>query len=322
MNLITLWNKFWFSESPYFDLAFIRIIIVAFSLYYLFSYTFNAIEHSLGFANIIYSPIPMLKMFMLPFGWGARPEAWLVYPVFWITVLAGLLALIGLLTNLSLFLFALGNIFMQAFIYSFGDPHHPDAIMNVTLLAFSLAPCGKVLSVDYMLKQVLHKNAAPRVSVLDYKGIYAGWPIKMMQIFFALMYLSAISSKMVGGGVEWANGYTLQYHLLSDSVRKGVNPLGEFFAQFHYFVLVLQWVVLFFQATFFLSIFYPLLRWIYLPIGLCFHFGIYLTLHAWFPQWILLYILFIPWSMAFKKIAGYQVSVPVRSAVTSSTDSI
>jgi hypothetical protein len=319
MNIKAGWNRFFFSESSYFDLAFIRLIIVTFSLYWLFDYSFSHIVTAQALNAHFFSPIPVLNIFLLPlYGWGAMPPESFVLSVFWLTVFVGVLALVGVLTNVSMMLFALGNIFLQAYIYSFGDPHHREAIMNVTLLMFALAPCGKVLSVDCYLRQRRRRGSVSLSgeALLDYKGPYAGWPIKMMQCFFALMYLSAVSSKMSVSGLGWANGYTLQYYLAMDHFRKGGIELGLWVSQFHYFILALQWVVLLFQATFLLIIFFPKLRWIYLPIGLMFHTGIHLTMHASFPQWILLYALFVPWSAGFTWVANATVFTRTHSLET------
>ena len=64
----------------------------------------------------------------------------------------------------------------------------------------------------------------------------------------------------------------------------------------------MQNVVVFFQATFALPVIFPKLRWVYVPVGLSFHIGIYLTLGADFFQWIVLYAVFLPWSGIFKLI--------------------
>ena len=310
MMSLSPWNKYWFTPSPYFDLAIVRVLAVAFQLYILLSY-FGGVLGALQLPDSIYLPLPALKIFMLPWGWGARPDEAMVLTIFWSTIVAGILALIGLLTNVSLFCFAMGCIFLKAFEYSFGEQHHPEAIMMVALVVFSFSPCGKVLSVDSFLKK-LRKRATSEVQLLQYKGEYAGWPIKLMQCFFALMYISAIQSKLTHGGLDWVNGFTLQYYLVQDGIR-GDSPLALWVSQFHYPVYFLQIFVLSFQATFFLIIFFPKLRWIYLPIGLVFHIGIYLTLKAPFPQWIVLYALFVPWAQGLKWLNSYPVAADLRS---------
>lgn len=318
MKIQDAWNQFFFSSAPYFDLAFIRLIIVMFSLYSLFDHSFTSLDMVYGLPDQMYSPIPTLKVLLLPFyGWGSMPPESFIYTVFWLTVATGVLALIGFLTNISMMLFALGNMLLQAFNYSFGELHHREAIMAITLLMFALAPCGKVLSVDFLWGQRRRGGggSTPNEALLSWTGTYAGWPIKMMQCFFAMMYLSAVTSKMSASGLDWANGYTLQYYLAMDNYRHGGIPLGLWLSQFHYFILALQWVVLLFQSTFFLIIFFPKLRWVYLPIGLMFHTGIFLAMHAPFPHWILLYSLFVPWSALFKWVADVKIYTTVENSV-------
>lgn len=304
MSPLHPWNKFWFTSAPYFDLAFIRLLIVGLQLFLLLS-GFDFIMKAVGFSADIYNPLPVLKMLMVPWGWGARPDHLMVVTVFWVTVVAGVMAFIGLLTNFSLFIFAVGNIFLEAFVYSFGEQHHPSALMMITLLVFSFGPCGKVLSVDSLIKGLKQKFNY-HVNLIKYGSQYAGWPIKLMQITFSLIYLSACLSKLTTGGIDWANGFTLQFFLVQDGLRWD-SGLALWLAQFHYFIFFAQIVVYVFQSTFFLIIFFPKLKWIYLPLGLLFHIGIYLTLKAPFPQWILLYALFIPWSQVFQWVASSVV---------------
>lgn len=307
MSLTKSWNKFWFSPAPYFDLAFLRILFTSLQVFVLLNHSFDKIQYTLTLPPETYLPLPAVKVLLLPFGlgWGAMPDAALMHGVYLATLLTGFLSLVGLLTNISLFVFFLGNVLLQAFIYSFGDSHHPEAIMMIALLALALGPCGKVLSLDYLVFH-RHQPAAPTEALLDVGSRFAGWPVRLLQCFFPLMYLSAVTSKLATGGLDWANGYTLQYYLIQDGMRRG-SELGMYLSQFHHLILGLQYVVLIFQATFFLVVFYPRLRWIYLPLGLCFHIGIYLTLRAPFPQWIALYAIYIPWSTLFRWLADQRL---------------
>lgn len=299
------WKNFWFPEAPYFDLAFVRILAVAMQCFLLLSIKFDYLHYTFRLPVELFRPLPALQIFMLPWGWDAPPDQSVVLTVFWLTFAFGLLALIGFLTNISLFLLALGSLFLQAFLYSFGDSHHPDAVMAIALLAFSLAPSGRVLSVDSWLRE-RRSDGAATVSLLDYSGRYAHWPLKLVQCFFALMYLSAVSSKLVVGGADWANGYTLQFYLIQDYFRRG-SELGLLLSEHHYVAMTLQIAALIFQATFFLVVFFPRLRWIFVPIGLSFHLGIYFALGAAFPQWIVLYSVFIPWAEIVRRLAVKQV---------------
>lgn len=292
---------FLFREGSYFDLGILRIIAVATSLLILLIITGPYLQTPLSFPNEIFMPLPALKILMLPFGWGARPDPWLVHSIYWVTFASGITALVGFRTNISLLIFAIGNIFITAFIYSFSDLHHREAVMAVMLLALALSPCGRVLSVDARMgKGVNGLVDSPTASSTH--SPFAYWPILLLQIFFSLMYLSAVIWKHKSG-FGWTNGFTLQAYLVQDGIRKD-SPLALWLSQFHYFIYALQLVVVAFQATFFLIIFFPKLRWIYIPLGLVFHIGILLTLTAPFYHWIALYFGFIPWSNLREILAG------------------
>lgn len=310
MNKLTAaWKNFWFPEAPYFDLAVVRIMAVGLQCFLMLSSKFNSLHYVLGLPANLFQPLPALKIFMLPWGWASQPDPSVVLAIFWLTFAVGLLALVGVLTNITLFLFAIGSIFIQAFIYSFGDSHHPDAVMAIALLAFSLAPAGRVLSVDSWLRK-RRSTEGRSVPLLEYTGRDAYWPLRLIQCFFGLMYLSAFLSKLLIGGLNWANGYTLQFYLIQDYLRWG-SEFGLMMSQHHYVDMALQIVALIFQATFFLAVFFPRLRWLYVPVGLCFHLGIYFTLRAYFPQWIVLYSVFIPWTAIMRLLANEKVPQPV-----------
>lgn len=296
------WNDYWFRPQPYADLAMVRIITVLTQLAILLPigpFTPKGVlvnlERMALLPDGVYSPIIALKLFMLPFGLDARPSFEVMTAVYYGTLFVGVLALIGLATRLSMMAFALGNIFMVAFIYSFYDFHHTEAPLFIALLLLALSPVGHALSVDAALRR---RNGQP----VEAEGPMAGWAIRAIQWLFVLIYLSAVLSKLVfNGGLDWLNGYTLQYVLIQDSLRKG-TLLGLWFSQYHLLILISQYLVVIFQATFALAVLFPRLLWIYVPLGLGFHIGNIFLLNAPFPQWIALYAVFIPWRRLFQLV--------------------
>lgn len=309
MNVKTAWNRFWFADAPYFDLALLRIIAVGFHVFFLLAYQFEVLPYSLSLPASQYEPLYLLKAFVWPWGFATPPGAQIVYGLFWATVLFGFSALIGFLTNITMFCFAIGSLLLTAFIFSFGDYHHPEAVLLIGLLVISLGPCGRVMSVDNLLRR--HRGTRLiRVPLLEAKSPYAGWPIKLIQCLYPLMYLSAAVAKLAYNRytLDWANGYTLQYYFIQDHIRKGI-PLAMWASQFHYFIWFGQIVVLTFQLTYFLVVPFARLRWIYLPLGAMFHIGNYLILKAPFPQWVALLAVYIPWAVAFQRLASKQVTL-------------
>jgi hypothetical protein len=309
------WHGYWFAPAPYVDLAVLRVTAVALQLFWMtiFLSAPDLIGERAALADEYFQPLPLLNLLNLPFGWGFRPDAAAVEIVYRVGVAAGLTSLVGLFTNLSLIVFTFCCVYVQAYVYSFGDFHHPEAVMMIALAVLAISPCGRVLSADWLLRR---RQAEDLADVLDVRGRFAGWPIRVIQWFFVLMYLSAITMKIgsaAGGGLEWANGFTLQYYLLQDGLRWD-SPLALWLAQHHTLVYLLQNGVVLFQATFVLAVLFPKLRWIYVPAGLAMHTGIYLTMTSPFFQWIALYAVFIPWATLGKRLLSSRLPAEEASA--------
>lgn len=308
------WNRYWFRPRPYVDLAMVRIIAVATQLFIMLTFYASSgsslLAHLEALARLpdeLYLPITALRVFLLPFGWDARPPIELLTIVYFATVVTGLLALIGLFTRPSLLAFAAGNIFLIAYTYSYGDFHHPEAPLFIALAVLAFGPSGHALSVDAVLRRQRGRSSASEDAI-------AGWPIRLIQWMFVLIYLSAVLSKIVfEGGLEWLNGFTLQYYMINDSLRKETF-LGLWLSQHHLLVMISQYIVVIFQTTFVLAVIFPKLRWIYVPLGLGFHVGNIVFLNAVFLEWIALYSVFIPWRRVFDLVLKRGAMVDATTA--------
>jgi hypothetical protein len=224
--------------------------------------------------------------------------------VFWLTLAAGFLALIGLMTNPSLILFAAGNLLMVSFYYSFGDYHHPEAILLIALIILAFSPAGGVLSLDAVLKRQKPEPGTKKeisMDILEKRSRLAAWPLLLIQWMYVLIYTSAAISKLAKGGLDWMNGYTLQYFMFRDALRWD-SDLGMLIASSFFLSLVLSWFAILFESTFFLVIPFPKLALVYVPMGIAMHTAIYLTQRAPFPQFIVLYAVFVPWASIFKTL--------------------
>jgi hypothetical protein len=293
------WRRYWFAPAPCLDLAIVRVIAVATQLFWMMFYTVQLqdLEMRAALPEETWQPLIVLNVLNLPWGWEFRPSIDVLRIVYYVAIASGALSLVGILTNLSLVVFAVTCVYVQAFVYSFGDFHHPEAVMMVALSVLAISPSGRVLSVDAWLRR--RRKGEGGVGDLEQTSAFAGWPLKLLQWFFVLMYASAVWSKLGTSGFDWANGFTLQYYLARDGLRWD-SPLAYWLSQHHTLILFSQYGVLLFQATFALAVIFPKLRWIYVPAGFCMHIGIYLTLTAPFFQWIALYAVFIPWAEALR----------------------
>jgi predicted DCC family thiol-disulfide oxidoreductase YuxK len=296
--VLRIWNSYWFRAAPLFDLAVVRIVVVTVQLWHFPSLTQYRALADLPAA--LYQPGLLVQLLMFPFGMEQQPSYLEFSVVYWLVVMAGGLALIGLWTNLSLFVFAWGNAFLIALPYSFDDIHHPEALIAIALGVLAFSPCGRVLSVDDLRRRLSEASRTLKLeefTILDEKSVFARWPLLVIQWLMTFAYLSAGLHKLSTSGLDWANGYTLQYYLLLDGIRKD-GEIAVWLSQFPGLLSYLQWIVLVFQLTFVLCVLISVLRWVYLPTGIGFHTVIYITLGAPFFQWEFLYSAFIPWARA------------------------
>ncbi len=307
--MLTKLQNYWFAPSHFVDLAVLRIVACFAQFVLLIGvipnrgiYDYALLQSTM--ADSFYEPLIVMNFLNLPLGWGERPEVALLAIVFYLAVVSGILAIIGLLSNISTFIFALSTFYLQAYAYSFGYIHHPEAVMLFCLFALSLSPAGRIWSVDWL---IWYRKRDEGQDLLTLQGETAGWVIRFIQWFFVLMYISAVYQKLNTSGLGWANGYTLQYYLIQDSLDRN-TLLGLWLAEQHLLVRVLQYLTLLFQSTLWLAVIFPKLRWIYVPVGLAFHVGILLTLKAPFYELIILYIVFIPWAQAFAWARGRRQS--------------
>jgi predicted DCC family thiol-disulfide oxidoreductase YuxK len=124
---------------------------------------------------------------------------------------------------------------------------------------------------------------------------FAAWGPLLIKYLLVLMYSSAALSKLSRAGMDWLNGDTLQYYILQDALR-WKSEFGLWLGQYHSVVRMLSWITLGFEATFFLLLIFPVLAWVYAPLGFVLHIGIHLTMRAAFFQVTGLYCVLLPWS--------------------------
>jgi hypothetical protein len=191
--------------------------------------------------------------------------------LYWATFGFGLLALVGLFSRLSLFLFATGTWIFVAHLFSYGDRHHTEALFAIFLMVLALAPSGERLSVDAALRRRRTEFAGAHSSEL------AIWPLKLILVLLGLTYFSAGMAKMLHSGLRWMNGYTLQGHTLADALSRGY-PFGVWLAQQHTLAILLSVFTIAFELFFWVVLVVPR-RWapLLLLAALLFQVGLYFT---------------------------------------------
>jgi uncharacterized membrane protein YphA (DoxX/SURF4 family) len=312
------WNAYWFPTTPTLHLAICRIVAVAAQLFWFFpgmEEQRNLLEMNSEFIEpqllirAITAVVPRETFF--------TPGAFTV--LYWVTIAAGVAALVGLFTRTSLFVFALGIWILIAHLYSYGDRHHTQALFCIFLMLLALAPSGERLSVDALIRRRRgHGSDASDASGMSDMAI---WPLKVAHVLLAMTYFSAGMSKLLHSGLRWLNGYTLQGHTFGDALERG-HPLGIWLAQQHDVAVALSFLTILLEVFFFVSLVLPRLAPLFFLGALMFQVGLYLAAGYDFFQHVvlltlLLFFLYPQWWRRWLDKAGVAANVPTWRRVSS-----
>ena len=274
----------WFAPEPLLDLGIVRAVIffsVAVQLVHYQSLTMDLARAS----GALFTPLPALKVLLLPLGWGARPSAELLNVLWWIGLVSAVLATAGWMSRVTTILAAAGLTLVVAHYFSYGEQHHADAILVIAAWAVAAAPSGAAFSLDAYYRR--RRGIPPPAPSPE-----ARWPLRIVQWVFVIAYLSAATSKLVHGGLAWMNGYTLAYYFMQDGVRWNIE-FGLALASWPHVAQFLSIGAVAFEASFILAVMFPRIAWVYLLTGVMMHTTVYLTQRAPFFQWLYVYIVFI-----------------------------
>lgn len=124
-----------------------------------------------------------------------------------ITLIFGVLSVIGLATRLSLFVYATLYFCLMYFDISMGIYNHEGGLTAQILLVLIFADGVKNWSIDSLIKSKFDFRSALIVKQ------YSNWSIKLILVLMVVGYVTAGISKIRYGGMEWLNGQTLSYYL-------------------------------------------------------------------------------------------------------------
>jgi hypothetical protein len=290
-ELVEWWDRYWFTPAPTVNLAVARILAVAAQVFWLLP----SLDEQLARvqANSHFShPQLLIRLVAVVF----PREIWFtphtITAVWWLVVAFGLLSLVGLFTRVVMPLFALGTWFLVAHRFSYGDVHHSEAMFAFFLMSLSLSPCSENLSLD-----AWRKRRAGRMP--EEMSPLARWPFALAHLLLAMVYLSTGLAKLISGGLQWMNGYTLQNRTLQDALGRDI-PLGFWLAQQHDLSILLSIGTVVFELGFATSLFLPRWRTAFFAAALAFHVGLHLVAgHGFFGHMTVVLILLVcydtPW---------------------------
>jgi uncharacterized membrane protein YphA (DoxX/SURF4 family) len=285
-----LWNAYWFPTTTTRNLAISRIVAVATQLLW-FLPRFASLPEQINYLeknSEFMAPQLIIRAIsaVVPRELFFTPSAFTA--LYGLTVVAGIAALIGFFTRTALFVSALGSWILIAHKYSYADVHHPEALFAIFLLILAFSPSGESLSIDALLRRRRRGTAAASAEVPVETAM---WPLKLMHVLLAMTYFSTGITKVLSGGLEWINGYTLQGYLFQDAIPRDM-PLGIWMAQHHDLAIVASVLTILFEVFFFVSLIVPRTAPFFFIGGVFFHLTLFVTgRHPFFPHIVLLLLL-------------------------------
>ena len=273
-GLIALWNAYWFPTTSTLNLAGARIVAVAAQVFWLFpslGYQINLVTKNSAFE----SPQVLIRAIDAVFPRELVFNAGTFTVIYWVSIAAGLTALVGFATRTSLFLLALGTWFFVSHAYSYADVHHTKALFAIFLMVLPFSPAGDSLSIDALIRRRRARVAgesAPAARLTD----TAMWPLKLLHVLLAMTYFSTGITKLISGGLAWMNGYTLQNYIFNTAINRDI-PLGLWLAHQHTLCILLGIGTILFETFFFVSILVPRAAPLFFVGGILFHVGLYVA---------------------------------------------
>lgn len=243
-------------------------------LYYTWDWIFDL--QQLSALQGFYKPVFLFKLLHLPLlsGWLFT----IVYGVFIISVLGVIILRYPGFSWVVAILF----IIMQGYYFSFEKVDHGYATLTYATL---LMP--------FFITELSQQTRKQNIQT---------WSLPVIQTAIAGAYLLAGLEKIFTGGFSWATAHTFRTYL-----SQHPTPLGEQVAESELLCTLLPVGALLFQLGFILMLFFPRLRYIFIPAGILFHVGTVLLFNigAYFSPWIFVYIFYINWGWVIEKLSAY-----------------
>jgi len=279
------WIIFWNQEASTFNLNFFI------NAFYLGLFAFS-IDWYWGFEkmvqlNIFYHPLLLFK-----FLGNSYPSLLLLQSLCVLLYLFCFLILFRYKTVLfsisACFLFIL----LQSFLYGFEKTDQTFAIFNylAMLMPFLI----------FFFKTDKGEDKKNRKSTF----------LVLIKIIIGLCYFQAGLEKILISNLNWFSASTLQHHLLTHPTQ-----FGLWVSQFEWLCILLQTASLLFEIGFITIVFFPKMKYVFLPVGILFHLSTFwlMGIGGWFNSWIFAYMFFIDWEkIIYQKFKFSKATITIK----------
>lgn len=199
------WGRYWFASDGRISIEVIRIALALGALMTWHRAVAPSYQRLVDLVSMrAYHPFGVMRLL------GESPPP---VPVLeackWLALIASLAMLVGLASRISTLVSLLAMLVVVGMRESFSTPwHHSYTPILAAHLAFVLAPSGRMMSVDALLRRwrgLPGRAATPQPA----------WPALLVQLVVAIPYASAATAKLMKGGLDWALSDSLRHHILA-----------------------------------------------------------------------------------------------------------
>jgi len=284
-RLLGPWRRHWFTPAPLTDLGVGRVVLAAILLW--LGPTTRYLRVAL-IAPSLWVPVPLISALGI-----GQPGLATLRWMGTVTALLLVFAAAGVGTRVALVLLVPLVLVQEAWLNCMGKVTHGTIPLLWALLFFALAPCDRSVTLASALRRVRRPSEGTTPAPESRDSPYARWPLELLFVELAGFYFLAGLAKLRAGGLAWADGYTLQYHLLANLQHSG--PGAYWLAEHLGLCRLASILVLVFELGMPLGL-VRRLRPLALAGGALFHGATTWFLGITFWPVVALYALFVPWT--------------------------
>ncbi|HEY8401799.1 MAG TPA: hypothetical protein VIK89_11075 [Cytophagaceae bacterium] len=274
-NISTKITTYWNSTIPASRVRYLRIITAILFIY--FSWEILWDMEKLIAIKAFYNPIPLYKILHIPF-----PSYTGIIIIYSVLMLSAVCLLLNYFPVATSSIAALLFILVQGYYFSFEKVDHGYSTFMYAAMVFPF------LLAEY--------NKAKTMGDAHQKG----WPLQLILVLISLVYFLSGMEKLTISGLNWIDAVTFKTFLLLHEA-----PVGMAVAKIDWLCILLPACALLFQLSFFLNLVLTKYRWLFLLIGISFHWGTVLLfgISSYINPWILVYAMFIEWEKVAAMLA-------------------
>ena len=294
MSAPAAWRRYWFTPGTAAQLALVRVVS-----YTLLLAIYLPLDDR-GWTQV--SPVFWMPISLFHILSGPPRDATLigVLQILWKASL--LTSAMGFLSRLSMATAAALGFFLLGLPNCFGKIHHLDGFPVLLLCILAVSRCADALSVDGALR-------GSRVTPIDISWEY-GWPVRLAQTLFLLVFFAAGWAKVRNGGLAWMTASNMRSIWLGELFTH-IPPtrLGSFVAQSNWLTQFAAVATVGLELSALPALFSGRLRMVALVGLLGLQTCIALMLGVYFTPHLVGYALFLPWDRYYTKLFGSRILV-------------